>query len=95
MQAYIICLIRKKILQPTICSLSWMHTTCITDVSFKSTGYLLLWSLVIVCDCLLFVKVNLCSWFLFAEKSGPLCVTRVLTPVQVSRQVMVPWKCRV
>lgn len=72
--AYITCLIKNKILQPTICSLSWVHATYITDVSFKSTDYIFLGKHVAVCDCLPFVKVNLCSWFHFVEKSGPLHV---------------------
>ena len=73
MQAYITCLIKNKILQPTICSLSWVHTIYIsiyiTDVSFKSTGYLFLQSLVTVCDCLPFEKAN--HW----ETKVPACYT--------------------
>lgn len=94
MQAYITCLIKNKILQPTICFLSWVHaiyiTIYVTDVSFKSTGYLFLQSLVIVRDCLPLEKVN--HW----ETTVPACyLCAWMTPVQVSKQVMVPRKCRV
>lgn len=92
MQAYITCLIKNKILQPTICFLSWVHaiyiTIYVTDVSFKSTGYLFLQSLVTVCDCLPLEKVN--HW----ETKVPACyLCAWMTPVQVSKQV--PRKCRV